>query len=332
MKLKIKQIILITILSFLTFTSDVFAQIDITANSMIKIDNQTVYKKYDNLATGQTNIITPNENILQIEIDGNTYIGYCIELGIRNVTGKDAKTYDLYEYYNSVIGETEAKELIKKITLYARYGYGYNGKNKITHYLATQQLIWESVNAAGVYQTEFYKERTGENLNISNFIWTIDKETKIDITEEINAVKTDANKHYITPSFCNNNNKLEIEVGQTVTYQDKNNVLSSYKTICDSDLECRQEENNLIITTKNNAGNKKIQFVKETSGTESVLYRVGDKQSMISSTGLLETVTCEFGINSYQNVQTSDTKIIYISIVGLFCAFIAYIIYKTKRI
>lgn len=332
MKLQIRQIILTAILTFIAFIPNVFAKITIKAERVIKINDQTVYKLYDNLASGEKNIGSARGNILELEIDGQTYVAYCIDFGINNVTGTDAQTYELYEYFSSAIGDIEAKELIKKITMYARFGYGFNGKNSQNHYLATQQLIWEAVNATGFYQSEVYEERSGKKYNIANFGWSIDKTNKIDLSQEINAIKTDVRNYYITPSFCNENNKLEIEVAKTVTYTDKNGVLSSYKTICDNDLECSQEGNNLVVTAKNNAGKKKIEFIKEISGTENVLYRVGNRQSIISSTGLVETVTCDFGINSFQNVQTSDSKIIYISIVGLFCGCIAYFIYKTKHI
>ena len=109
-------------------------------------------------------------------------------------------------------------------------------------------------------------------------------------------------------------------------------LLSSYKVICDTELECEKDGNNLTVAAKDNAGNKKIEFIKEATGTENVLYRVGERQSLISSTGIVETVMCEFGINSFQNVQTSDSKIIYIAITGLFSAIIAFVIRKVKHI
>ena len=225
---------------------------------------------------------------------------------------------------------------MKKIVLYAKLGYGTAGKEDQKYYLATQQLIWETINATGLYQTEYYETLAGKKINIANLGWTTDKENRINIDSEINEIKTAVNNYYITPSFCSSQNKLEIEIGKSEEYIDSNNVLSLYQVSCQEGLECSKDGNKLTVKAVKDIGQKNITFTKEAIGAENILYRAGDEQALIIANGIIQEVTCTFGINNFQNVQTSDSKIVYISIIGaiggLLTYLLSFIIYKTKKI
>lgn len=331
MKSKIKYIIFTVIISSTIFISNVFAEVKIEPRKTIYIDGKTVSQKYDNLADGTTDNIR-DTGMMQLNIDGITYDGYCIEFGVNLTAGAIADTHDLYSYYEPVLGETESKALVQKLMLYAKIGYGIEGREDPKYYLATQQLIWQTINDTGFYQTEYYENRAGKKINIKNFRWILEQENEINIDAEINEVETAANNYYIKPSFCSEQKQLEIEVGTTEVYTDTNDVLQLYQVICDDGLECKKEGNNLIVTSiEEDMRTKTITFKKASSGEGNILYRPGTEQSLIINNGLLETMICDFKINSFQNVQTSDTKIVYISIISLLCCIVSYIIYKTKQ-
>lgn len=327
---KYKKLMLSFILC-LIFIPTVNAKVTIESRDKIKIDGNTVYKVYDNLAENKTNIIETTGAIIKLNVDGEYYDGYCIDFGVTVSAGLEATSYNLQEYYSKVLGEAEAKELVKKITLYAKLGYGNEGKKTEKYYLATQQLIWETINDTGFYQSDYYKTRANEKFNITNLGWTTDKKNRIDISKEIKEVKAAVNNYYLIPSLCSSQHNLEIELGKDAVYTDTNKVLSQYEVSCSEGLECVKTENQLKVLATKEAGHRTITFTKKTSGTQNLIYRAKEEQGIITNTGILEPVTCSFGIDSIKNVQTSDSNIIYIIIVGLFCGISSYIIYRIKR-
>ena len=331
MKKKITNILTTILLGFFICISNVSADAKIVDRVDIKIDDKTVYKMYDNTSNGKTDIVGATGAVVKVSIDGVEYDGYCIDFGITISSGTTANTLDLYDYYKDVLGESAATALVRKIVLYAKFGYGSSGKTSPKYYLATQQLIWEAINNTGFYETDFYKQRAGKKFNIQNLGWTTDKETKIDISPEISAIKSAVNNYYTTPSFCSSQNKLEIEIGKTVEYTDNNNVLSSYEVTCENGLTCTTNGNKLSITAKDEAGNKQITFLKPSTGTDNVIYRADGQQGIVVNRGILESVSCEFGVDTFKNEKTADMQIIYIVVIGLFCGTMSYITYYTKR-
>ena len=323
--------LILSILLCLMFIPTVNAKVTIESRDKITIDGNTVYKVYDNLAENKTNVIESTGAIIKLNVDGEYYEGYCIDFGVSVSAGLEANTYNLQEYYSNVLGEAEAKELVKKITLYAKLGYGNTGKATEKYYLATQQLIWETINDTGFYQSDYYETRANEKFNIVNLGWTTDKKNRIDISKEINEIKKAVNNYYLTPSLCSSTHNLEIELGKDMIYTDTNKVLSQYEISCSEGLECVKSENQLKVIATKEAGHRTIIFTKKSSGTENLLYRAKTEQGIITNTGILEPVTCSFGIDSINNVQTSDSNIVYIRIVGLFCGVSSYIIYRTKH-
>ena len=337
--MKIKNVfkyITITTLTFLfVFTPNVFADSEIKSRTNIKIDGNTVRKYYDNIIAEETKIVGETAGRITLAIDGNEYPGFCIDFGMNIKTGTTETPQTLEDYFRNVLNENETNELIKKLTLYTNFGYGSPGRMTEKYDLATQQLIWTAISDTGFYASDFYHEQTQgkvPKLKIENFKWTNDNgKSTIDISAELNDIKSAINQYYKTPSFCSSQNKIEIEVGETAEFIDNNNVLSLYNVKCDDGISCETEGNKLKVTAIDDASSQRITFSKTSTGTENYVYRVTDNQGVITKQGTLEPISCEFGIDSFKNVQTADTKIIYVITIGVFCGVMAYIAYYTKK-
>ncbi|MBQ2872942.1 MAG: thioester domain-containing protein [Bacilli bacterium] len=331
----ITKYIVIALTFLFIFSPDVLASSEIKSREFIKIDGKQVKKYYNNTETGVTNHLGGKAGIVTIIIDGQEHIGFCIDFGMSVSTGVTENPQTLKEYFQNVLSEKEANELIRKLTLYMTFGYGAEGKKTDKYYLATQQLIWQAISDTGFYASDFYHNQTNgsvRKMRIDNFRWTNDEgKSTIDISEEINNIQNTINQYYKTPSFCSSQNKIEIEVGETAEFTDKNNVLQSYDIKCDNGITCETEGNKLKVTAIDEASSQRITFSKKSSGSENLVYKVTGKQGLITNEGTLEPVSCEFGIDSFKNVQTSDSKILYIITIGIFCGVMAYITYYTKK-
>lgn len=335
MNKSIKQTLILLLILFFSFVPKISAASEIKDRTNIKIDGKNVRKHYVNAITGETINKGGIAGKITLSIDGEDRIGFCIDFGMDIKTGTTETPETLKEYFGNVLSETETEQLIKKLTLYTTFGYGSQGKTTDKYILATQQLIWEAISDTGFYASDFYyNQANGEvpKLKIENFKWSIDEgKTTIDIDNELNAIQSSINEYYRTPSFCSAQNKIEIEVGSTAEFIDNNNVLSKYQIVCDDGISCETEGNKLKVQALDAASSQRITFSKKATGSESYVYRVAGKQGVITNQGTLETVSCEFGVDSFKNVQTSDTKILYIITIGMFCGVMAYIAYYTKK-
>lgn len=334
MKKNIKIILLSIVAILFSYAPTVHAETKIKSWDIVQIDGKNVSKLYDNSETGSTDN-KAEVGLITIIVDGKEYPGYCIDFGMVIGFGT-AEIQNLQEYYSNILGESAAKQLIKKLTEYVTFGYGTEGKNTAKYYLATQQLIWEAISDTGFFATDFYVEQTNnkrKKLKIENFRWTNDGgATTIDVSAEINSIKNSISNYYKTPSFCSSQNQIEIELGESAEYTDNNNVLSKFKVNCENGLECQTNGNILNVKAINEAGSNKITFSKAApTDTEAYVYRIAGHQGVITYEGRLEPVSCEFGIDSYQNVKTADGKIVYILIIGIFAGIMAYISYYTKK-
>ena len=94
----------------------------------------------------------------------------------------------------------------------AHYGYGYQDRTDIKWYAATQFIIWE-----------YLLEGKGEIY----FVDSNNNKTNT-LSQEIAAIKKDVDAHMIVPSFLENATPIEVELGDTLTFTDTNNVLSGF--------------------------------------------------------------------------------------------------------
>jgi len=342
-----KNIINILVLIGGFFTCIGIVNADVVSNwAAITVDGNKVTYIYDNVAAGyesKDNIDYPIGHF-SLNIDGMDYVAYCIEFGIELVWGS-SEGQNLFEYFSNVIGAKKAEELISTISLYARYGYGgVEGRKTDKYFLATQQLIWQAISDTGFYASDFYKGRADSvagtsfvPTKISNLRWvTVSSNnsviSEIDISSELSAIKKSVSNYYITPSFCSMKELVEFELGETVSLKDNNNVLKNYKVVCDEGLDCKTNGNELTIKDIADAGNKGIYFVKDkVSSTNNYIYRHNGTQGLIVDPGTIEEISCQFGVNSFQNVKTADFKIMFTVAAGLLSGVAAYIIYSSRK-
>ena len=331
MKKRINTIMMFITLLFFINISNISAETEITSKKNITINGKPVYRIYDDTLQSEVNQIKDTIEMLLLNIDGKSYPGYYILIDKNAESEELAMQTNIQEYFRNALDESTTKELVNKIALYIKYGYGSEGKNTDNYYLATQQLIWEAINATGFYESDFYKTKTGQKTKIENLGWTTDKKNRIDLSKELQTIRNEIKNYYTTPSFCSSQNKIEIEVGETAIYTDNNKVLKSYEVICGTGIICSTEDNKLKVTASNETGNKQIIFKKQASETQNYVFNVSETPEIIANIAVTETISCELGIDAYKNVQTSGMKIIYLAVIGLFSGVIAYISYYTKK-
>lgn len=140
-------------------------------------------------------------NLAMMTVDGK--IAYCIEPGVMA---------DKASYYSSTtnINETNLKNVdVKRLSLIGYYGYGYPGHDNKEYYMAAQELIWRHMGAKEVY-------------------WSWDKYGNdiINIDYYKNEILSLVDSYEVTPNFKFRSKYI---VGDEVTLEDKNNVLSGYE-------------------------------------------------------------------------------------------------------
>lgn len=316
MKIKVSKVILALMLTFIMTKNVYGATANVTGWYLKDDSGQWVYKNNNGVTGQQVKIIVTDTST------NEEHIGYCIDVGkTLDGGGYHITSESLYEYLNKEIkNEEKTRNAIKNINEYIYFGYEYNNQNSFEYYLATQKLIWDELYNAGHSQ---------DSYNPNTYFYT--DSGRIDISDEINTIKTTISKHYKLPSFCSSQSKIEIAIGETATYTDNNNVLTNYKVSCSDGLICESNGNTLKVTADKEGSEQKISFSKTIQGETLTLYEQEGKQSVIINKGELEPLSCEFGIDTYKNVQTSDMKIVYVITIGLFCGVMAYITYYTKK-
>lgn len=317
MSKKIKKIILILILVLFATKKVSAAKIELTYtyyNDEIN-GNYRIYKVIDGKSTFLDMITV---------VDGDKKIGYCIDIGSNLQTGDTTsiKYQNLEGYLTTALNDAnKAKAVSKKINEYIYFGYGYNGeRNSHNYYAATQKLIWDELYASG-YRQNYYSNDAYLGLATG----------AIDLEAEYAAIKNSITKYNTKPSMCSQTEKLEISVGETATYTDSNGVLSDYSINCTSGLKCEVNGNKLTVTALENPGEQSITFTKEATGSTTVVYKEDNIQGVTVGQGNLEGISCTFGLDTYENVQTSGVKIIAIISVGIIFVLIAYLIYYKNK-
>lgn len=331
----IKKIIFFILLT-IGFTSTVNAEVKVSETNIKLEDGTIVYKAYTKNGTEKSGTTTSRK--LTVTIDGKTVTGLCVDFAAPVNDGEATKlNQSLADYFNTVLNnKSKSQALANEINQYAAFGYGHGGRTSAKYLLATQLLIWEAITESGFYYSEYYSGRTGlgkiDLLEDIHFITDKDDyESRIDLSAEINAIKNAIRTHGNTPSFCSSTNKLEIGVGETTTYTDKNGVLAQFKINCSENLTCTNKGNDLTVKAEKEGSDNKITFTKEGSGEISALYRKDEEQGFIINTGSIEGVSCDFGIDTIKNQETADIRIVYIMLGALFCFVVAFVTNYTKK-
>lgn len=130
---------------------------------------------------------------------------YCIEPGM-NIMTREYESLDL-SFSNF------SQDILDRISLIGYYGYDYPGHSTDRYFMATQELIWETIGNNEVHFT------TGIN-NTGDYI---------DIDYEKNEIMNLVNSHYLKPSF--DSGLFDVVVDDDLVLVDDNHVLSSYEVV-----------------------------------------------------------------------------------------------------
>lgn len=162
-------------------------------------------------------------------IEGKT--AYCVEPGVK----VENNTYYNSTTDNNLVGIST--DLRNKISLIGYYGYDYKNHNTKEYYLAAQELIWRLTGSDDVWWID---SKTNETLNLESYK---------------NEIMNLVNSYEVSPSF---EFKDDYIIGDKITLEDKNNVLSDYEvdsgdvTILDNNIIVNVLEDNKFSLKRKN--------------------------------------------------------------------------------
>ena len=147
-----------------------------------------------------------------------------------------------YEVYLNM-----TKEQWDRISLLAYYGYGYEGHDTQKWYAVTQVLIWRTAEpTSDIYFTDSLNGTRNDSL----------------FTAEIQELENLVANHYKAPNF--NTSDITVPLGNTITLNDSNNVLSNFKVSGQTNVNANISGNSLNITATG-VGDAQITLTKADS-------------------------------------------------------------------
>lgn len=202
----------------------------------------------------------------------NGFTAYCIQPGVAITTYTYSSTTDW-----SITGLSD--DVIRYIRLVAYYGYDYSGHQTMKYYYATQELIWEKISGRAVGWI-YGEDRYGPQMDIEN---------------EKNTILNLVNNHTKRPSF--DDEIYNVNVGESLTINDENGVLSQYE-IYSSDFDnVSINGNTLTINDISSVKTGEISLVKKGyTDNVNLIYYNGDSQKIVRA-GLLDPVAASFTID-----------------------------------
>lgn len=156
-------------------------------------------------------------------------VAYCIELW---ETFNSNKLLDSYNSnYANITGLSE--DIWNRVQLISYYGYGYQNHTDISWYIASQFMIWKTID----YNSTLYFTDTLNGNKVDKYL------------NEINEIENLIINHNRKPSF--NNQTIDLFMGEDLVLNDTNNVINNYNYVVNSDLvDVKIENNNLILSPK----------------------------------------------------------------------------------
>lgn len=199
-------------------------------------------------------------------------VAYCIEPGI-----PEGVDYDQVDF--SATGLSDAVK--EKVLLTAYYGYTYPGHQTQKYRAATQAQIWATIlgnNTTVRYTTERYGEGSA-----------------YDVSAEKNEINRLIANHYIKPSF--NGQSYTLQVGQSITIHDDNQVLNDYDISVDGAIY--EINGNDLTLTPTKSGDIVVRLTKRMSydSNYKVFYK-SNKQNMLVP-GNIDPVVSSINLNTY---------------------------------
>ena len=214
---------------------------------------------------------------------------YCIEPGI-SMTTAYMEGYDYDQALMSGISDTDWD----RIVLIAYYGYNYiaDGYNHtdLKWYAVGQMLIWRTVNNG--YDIYFTNSLNGNRIN--------KYETEMQEIENL------ISEHYKRPSF--NNQTLTLNLNESITLSDSNNVLSKFNITNHDGLNVSKNGNELTISP-NRIGSSVLNLEKKDTKHFSLpIAYVSSTAQNIMTVGDYDPIKIKLNINVY-NAKVKIIKI-----------------------
>lgn len=203
-------------------------------------------------------------------VSDNQFV-YCVEPFVDLVNNH---TYDIYDSnYTAILNITD--EIWNRISLIAYYGYQYGNHTEDYWYYITQIMIWRTVYPEGEF---YFTDTLGGDNNINKY------------AKEIAEIESLVNNHYLTPEF----EEIKVNQGDTKRFVDKNNVLSMYEVIDNTNVVI---EGNELVINGENIGIENIELRKNNDIYEEqpLVYSSDDSQKVLSA-GYIEPVSCMINI------------------------------------
>lgn len=258
----IKKIIFIVVV-FMIGVISVDARVD-KIYSAEKIDGMYIRKISD---SGKE--VTRHGGFIR-RVSDNQFV-YCVEPFVDLVNNH---TYDIYDSnYTAILNITD--EIWNRISLIAYYGYQYGNHTEDYWYYITQIMIWRTVYPEGEF---YFTDTLGGDNNINKY------------AKEIAEIESLVNNHYLTPEF----EEIKVNQGDTKRFVDKNNVLSMYEVIDNTNVVI---EGNELVINGENIGIENIELRKNNDIYEEqpLVYSSDDSQKVLSA-GYIEPVSCMINI------------------------------------
>lgn len=258
----IKKIIFIVVV-FMIGVISVDARVD-KIYSAEKIDGMYIRKISD---SGKE--VTRHGGFIR-RVSDNQFV-YCVEPFVDLVNNH---TYDIYDSnYTAILNITD--EIWNRISLIAYYGYQYGNHTEDYWYYITQIMIWRTVYPEGEF---YFTDTLGGDNNINKY------------AKEIAEIESLVNNHYLTPEF----EEIKVNQGETKRFVDKNNVLSMYEVIDNTNVVI---EGNELVINGENIGIENIELRKNNDIYEEqpLVYSSDDSQKVLSA-GYIEPVSCMINI------------------------------------
>ena len=200
----------------------------------------------------------------------NSFV-YCVEPFV------DLINYYTYDVYNNNQDKYLGidKNTWEKLSLIAYYGYQYGNHTEDYWYYITQVMIWRTVDPeASFYFTNTLGGENDERL----------------YAKEIEEIESLVSNHYVTPEF----EEIVLKEGETKHFSDKNNVLSNYVVVGNSNVTI---EDNELVVTKDIIGIEEIILRKDSSNFSDVpLVYINPDSQKVLAVGNLEPVSCKVNI------------------------------------
>ena len=258
----IKKIIFIVVV-FMIGVISVDARVD-KIYSAEKIDGMYIRKISD---SGKE--VTRHGGFIR-RVSDNQFV-YCVEPFVDLVNNH---TYDIYDSnYTAILNISD--EIWNRISLIAYYGYQYGNHTEDYWYYITQIMIWRTVYPEGEF---YFTDTLGGDNNINKY------------AKEIAEIESLVNNHYLTPEF----EEIKVNQRETKRFVDKNNVLSMYEVIDNTNVVI---EGNELVINGENIGIENIELRKNNDIYEEqpLVYSSDDSQKVLSA-GYIEPVSCMINI------------------------------------